>query len=42
MLEPNEQLEGIFEEAIRQAQNAKHEYVTIEHFAMALVWMKCL
>ena len=37
MLEPNEQLEGIFEEAIRQAQNAKHEYVTIEHFAMALV-----
>ena len=37
MLEPNEQLEGIFEEAIRQAQSAKHEYVTIEHFAMALV-----
>ena len=37
MLEPNEQLEGIFEEAIKQAQTAKHEYVTIEHFAMALV-----
>src|SRR6056300_1250922 len=37
MLEPNEQLEGIFEESIRQAQSAKHEYVTIEHFAMALV-----
>jgi len=37
MLEPNEQLEGIFEEAINQAQTAKHEYVTIEHFAMALV-----
>jgi ATP-dependent Clp protease ATP-binding subunit ClpA len=37
MLEPNEQLEGIFEEAIRQAQTAKHEYVTCEHFAMALV-----
>jgi len=37
MLEPNEQLEGIFEEAIKQAQSAKHEYVTIEHFAMALV-----
>ena len=37
MLEPNEQLEGIFEEAIKQAQAAKHEYVTIEHFAMALV-----
>jgi len=37
MLEPNEQLEGIFEEAIKLAQTAKHEYVTIEHFAMALV-----
>ena len=37
MLEPNEQLEGIFESAIQQAQTAKHEYVTIEHFAMALV-----
>jgi len=37
MLEPNEQLEGIFEEAIKQATTAKHEYVTIEHFAMALV-----
>ena len=37
MLEPNEQLEGIFEEAIKNAQIAKHEYVTVEHFAMALV-----
>jgi len=37
MLEPNEQLEGIFEEAIKNATIAKHEYVTIEHFAMALV-----
>jgi len=37
MLEPNEQLEGIFEHAIKQAQSADHEYVTIEHFAMALV-----
>jgi len=37
MLEPNEQLEGIFEEAIKQAQQAQHEYVTIEHFALALV-----
>ena len=37
MLEPNEQLEGIFEDAIKQATNAKHEYVTMEHFAMSLV-----
>jgi len=37
MLEPNEQLESIFEDAIKQAQSAKHEYVTIEHFALALV-----
>jgi len=37
MLEPNEQLEGIFEEAIKLAQTGEHEYVTIEHFAMALV-----
>ena len=37
MLEPNEHLEGIFENAIKQAQSADHEYVTIEHFAMALV-----
>jgi len=37
MLEPNEHLEGIFEEAIKHAQQAKHEYVTLEHFAMSLV-----
>src|SRR6056300_561838 len=37
MLEPNEQLEGIFEDAIKQATNDKHEYVTMEHFAMSLV-----
>jgi len=37
MLEPNEQLEGIFESAITQAQTARHEYVTVEHFAMAMV-----
>ena len=37
MLEPDAQLEVIFEKAIKLAQEAKHEYVTVEHFAYALV-----
>ena len=37
MLEPDSQLETIFEKAIKLAQEAKHEYVTVEHFTYALV-----
>ena len=37
MLEPNEQLEGIFEKSIKLAIEGQHEYVTIEHFTYALV-----
>ena len=37
MLEPDSQLESIFEKAIKLAQDAKHEYVTVEHFCYALV-----
>jgi len=37
MLEPNEQLEGIFEQSIKLAMDGQHEYVTIEHFTYALV-----
>ena len=37
MLEPDAQLEAVFEKAIKLAQEAKHEYVTVEHFTYALV-----
>ena len=37
MLEANEGLEGIFENAVKEAEKGKHEYVTIEHVLIALV-----
>jgi ATP-dependent Clp protease ATP-binding subunit ClpA len=37
MLEPNESLESIFENAVREAEKRRHEYVTIEHLLLALV-----
>ena len=37
MLEANEGLEGIFENAVKEAEKRKHEYVTIEHVLIALV-----
>ena len=37
MLEPNESLEGIFENAVKEAEKRRHEYVTIEHLLLALV-----
>jgi len=36
MLEANESLEGIFENAVKEAEKRKHEYVTIEHLLLAL------
>ena len=37
MLEPNDKLEGIFEQAVKEAESRKHEYVTIEHLLLSLV-----
>ena len=37
MLEANEGLEKIFEEAVKEAEQRKHEYVTIEHVLLSLI-----
>jgi ATP-dependent Clp protease ATP-binding subunit ClpA len=37
MLEANEGLEKIFEDAVKEAEKRRHEYVTIEHVLLALV-----
>ena len=37
MLEPNQNLENIFERAIKFAIKHKHEYITLEHFLYSLV-----
>ena len=37
MLESTENLENIFENAVKEAEKRKHEYVTIEHVALALI-----
>ena len=37
MLEANEGLENIFENAVKEAEKRKHEYVTIEHVLLALI-----
>ena len=37
MLEANEGLENIFENAVKEAEKRRHEYVTIEHVLIALV-----
>ena len=42
MLEANEGLENIFENAVKEAEKRKHEYVTIEHVLLALVKDKAI
>jgi len=37
MIETNDDLENIFEQAVKEAETRKHEYVTIEHLLLALV-----
>jgi len=37
MLEAEENLENIFENAVKEAERRKHEYVTIEHLLLALI-----
>ena len=37
MLEANEGLEKIFEDAVKEAEQRKHEYVTIEHVLLSLI-----
>jgi ATP-dependent Clp protease ATP-binding subunit ClpA len=37
MLEPNQDLEQIFERAIKLAIKNKHEYITLEHFLYSLI-----
>jgi ATP-dependent Clp protease ATP-binding subunit ClpA len=37
MLEASDSLENIFEQAVKEAETRKHEYVTIEHLLLALI-----
>jgi ATP-dependent Clp protease ATP-binding subunit ClpA len=37
MLEAENNLEDIFEQAVKEAESRKHEYVTVEHLLLALV-----
>ena len=37
MLEPNKDLETIFENAVKLAAKNKHEYITLEHFLFSMV-----
>ena len=37
MLEANAGLENIFENALKEAEKRKHEYVTIEHVLLSLI-----
>ena len=37
MIESTDDLENIFEQAVKEAETRKHEYVTIEHLLLALV-----
>jgi len=37
MLEANENLENIFELAVKEAEKRRHEYVTVEHLLVALI-----
>ena len=37
MLEANESLEDIFENAVKEAEKRRHEYVTIEHLLVAML-----
>ena len=42
MLEANEGLENIFENAVKEAEKRRHEYVTIEHVLLALIKDKAI
>jgi len=37
MIESTDDLEHIFEQAVKEAETRKHEYVTIEHLLLALI-----
>ena len=37
MLEPNKDLETIFENAVQIASVNKHEYITLEHFLFSML-----
>ncbi len=37
MLQPNKELEEIFESAVKLAANKQHEYITLEHFLYCIV-----
>jgi ATP-dependent Clp protease ATP-binding subunit ClpA len=37
MIESTDDLENIFEQAVKEAETRKHEYVTIEHLLLALI-----
>ena len=40
MLEPNKDLEEIFEKAVQVASVNSHEYVTLEHFLFSITTYK--
>ena len=37
MLEASDGLEKVFEDAVKEAEKRRHEYVTIEHVLLALI-----
>ena len=37
MIETNDDLENIFEQAVKEAESRRHEYVTIEHLLLSLI-----
>ena len=37
MIDSTDDLENIFEQAVKEAETRRHEYVTIEHLLLALV-----
>ena len=38
MVEPSEDLKLVFEKAIKDAKNLKHEYVTVEHLLFSIIF----
>ena len=37
MVEPPDELQSVFEKAIKDAKKLKHEYVTLEHLLFAML-----
>ena len=37
MVEPSEELQVVFDKAIKDAKSVEHEYVTLEHLLVAIL-----